>query len=119
MWSVLKEESVCVRKELEVPRKELFVENGVSDKPVRVRREAGGSVELSLVRRRRDGAGSFVVVGENLEVPRKELFPELSAAGPCARGGSCRRTEGEPADDAREVPFFFFSWFIWGVCVCV
>ena len=49
---------------------------------------------------------------------RKELFPELSAAGPCARGGSSRRTEGEPADDAREVPFFFLSLFYFGI-VCV
>ena len=90
------------------------MENGVSDKPVRVRREAGGSVELSLVRRRRDGAGSFVVVEENLEVPRRELFPELLGLPRRHVPTDGRRASGPPGKF-----FYCLSWFIWGVCVCV
>ena len=92
---------------------QLFVENGVSDKPVRVRREAGGSVGLSLVRRRRDGAGSFVVVGENLEVPRRELFPEL--LGPPQRHVP---TDERRASGRKGSSFIFFLG-LFGVCVCV
>ena len=66
-----------------------------------------------FIRRRRDGAGSFVVVGENLEVPWRELFPELL--------GLPRRhvpMDGRRASGRKGSPFIFFLCSF-GVCVCV
>jgi len=83
-----------------------------------------GSVELSLVRRRLYGAGSsscrslvrsFVVV-RVLVLALALLAASFVSFWGC-RGGTCRRTEGEPADK-REVSIFFLHLVFLG-CVCV